>query len=201
MSRYTLATMSRMKLPFPNVRPFHHHRFLSGNSLQNVLVRQLDFPSSIRPGDHVAEYWSHRLTPGIWEQAMGCLLPSVDGDQLPSTDASFMRACQFLVGRNFLATGGIMVRFSDARFPLGLVRITIVGVYDRSRSLYSDNDGPHVRDPGVEASELDRLPSGYADALPGGHRLLPPCMLVGMHGAEPSRSRCREQSMIRATPR
>jgi hypothetical protein len=158
MCRYRKSTITRRGSRYPSVDAFDADRFQGAEraTLQNVLIRQYRFPAEVRRGDFVAEYWSHVLPGEKWNDALELIRERtpLSGTFLvdDATDASFLAMCQKIVGRDFKASGGIAVRFTG---PTGrpVIRLTVVGIYGNARTLYNDNDGPHVLPIGVRSPQ------------------------------------------------
>jgi len=135
---------------------------------QNVLLRQLKFPSEICKGDFFMEFWTHQMDPGLLVELMTTLKSKSDPlTRLffsESTDESFLEVCQRLVGRRFQATGGMAVSFitTGSEFE-PTVRITVVGMATHRCTYSSVNHGPHVlkRAVHVTAPHLGTISTAY----------------------------------------
>ena len=149
MCRYKKALISQRNCRYPSVEAFDADRFLSTErfTLQNVLIRQYRFPTELRRGDYVSEFWSHTIPIERWSAALELIRERTPLSSRflvdDSTDTSFLSMCQKLVGRDFKATGGIAVRFTGLT-GRPAIRLTVVGIHNFTRTLYSNNDGPHV---------------------------------------------------------
>ncbi len=178
MSRYTLVSKCRRTAFYPAVALFDKARLYGPEriELQNMLLRQCNFPHELRPGDHVAEFWSNLVEKETWWSALSLLKEkALSGGFIidEATDASFLAMSQRLVGKDFKVTGAIAVRFTNPDTDRPMVRLTAVGVYALCRSLFNDNEGPHVILPSglpALAIAMERLPVAWADATTGERR-------------------------------
>lgn len=194
MSRYTNASRSTCSRTFPSVYRYDNERVWGPqrDSLHNFLVRQCSFPSEIRRGEHVAEFWPHLIDPLLWMEAVD-KLKSKNGNGMllldDTTDASFLAMCQKLVGKEFKVTGGIAVAFPGFGRRKNIFRLTVVGLYREGRKLYNDNDGPHVLHEDDAEPGRKCMPPAWG-AITGTMREIPPLHCTG----------CATAALINCTP-
>ncbi len=140
--------VSRVTKRFAKVEAFHPERLTQGDpySLQNILLKQVNFPSEIRKGEHLAEFWADKLAPEVWVRAFSKLNGHADHPALwipNTTPESFLAMAQSLVGKKFKVTGAAIIRYTDSLNTKPILRIIAVGIPESRRS-YNNNDGPHI---------------------------------------------------------
>lgn len=148
MSRYSNATLCQQGYAFRPIAQYEPDRLRGSerSTLQNFLLRQFNFPSEIWRGEHFIEIWSSQIDKALWSEALGLLeVETRTGSFLldDSTNESFLAMCQKVIGKAFRATGGSAVLFTDGG-NRPIIRLHVVCIDNSTRSLYNDNEGPHI---------------------------------------------------------